>query len=251
MAERSAAAAAAVAVEERKVVEAGKKKSGGKGKKKKVKELKEADQEVLRLEGELREKRKVQEEKRKALEKGGGLPVPAASGVPAPAPTSSPALGAIKQSVAAARVEKPAVPSGRGRGAGKGKGRGGGAAPAPQGGAVPPASAGIQAFGARAPFRGGRGKRGGFRGNFSQSFHAPQQQPHFTSYPQQAHSFHQNYPYMVHPQAPPPLDLASAVVALGEWARQQGPSLQGGGVAPVPLAASSPVAAPAPRAPGP
>ena len=51
-AERAAAAAAAAVLKERKVVEGGKKKSGGKGKKKKLKELKEADQEVLRLEGE-------------------------------------------------------------------------------------------------------------------------------------------------------------------------------------------------------
>ena len=203
------------------------------------------------MEAELREKRKVQEEKRKALEKGGGLPVPAAGGVPAPAPTTSPALDASQQSVAAARVEKLAVPSGRGRGAGKGKGRGGGAAPAPQGGAASPASAGIQALGARAPFRGGRGKRGSFRGNFHQSFQAPQFHPPYQQFPLQPHSFHQGYPHMMHPPTPPPLDLASAVVALGEWARQQGPSSQGGVVVPAPLATSSPVAAPAPRAPGP
>ena len=203
------------------------------------------------MEGELRDKRKVQDEKRRALEKGGGLPIPAAGGVPEPAPATSPALVASKQSETAARVEKPAVPSGRGRGAGKGKGRGGGAAPAPQSGAAPPVSAGIHAFGARPPFRGGRGKRGGFRGNFHQSLPLPQQQPLYPQFYQHPQSFHQ-VPYShVHSQAPPPLDLASAVVALGEWARQQGPSSQGGAVVPVPLATSSPVAAPAPRAPGP
>ena len=191
----------------------------------------------------------------KALEKGGGLPVPAGSGVPAPAPAVSPAPPAMPL-VTVARGGKPAVPSGRGRGAGKGRGRGAGVAPAHQGNPVPSGPSGAVAFGACAPPSGGRGKRGGQRGYFHHSFHAPQpafthsQQVFYAPPQHQSQSFYRP-PQHLQPPGPPPLDLNSAIVALGEWARQQGPSVQGGGAVPVPLATSSPVAAPAPRARGP
>ena len=177
--------------------------------------------------------------------------MPTSNVVPAPAPVPSSAPGAM-QLFSAARAVAPAVPSGRGRGAGKGRGRGAGSAPVHQGGPVSPGLVSLGASSRGLP-RGGRGKKGG-RKSFS-SQQAPQQalfsqpQSSFPQFPsQQLHQSHPVSTSAVHPPGPPPIDLAGSLFALGEWARQMGPYHPGGGAVPVPLATSSPVAAPVPRA---
>ena len=212
--------------------------------------MKEADREVQRVEQELKEKKRILEEKRKALEKGGNIPVPTGSGVPAPAPASSSVVGAMPAS-SSARADSPAVPSGRGRGAGKGRGGGAGSAPAHQGGSASPGN-GTLGVSSRGLPRGGRGKKGGRKGFNSSQTSAPQQTLYTTQQyshlAPQSHISPQTSSFALHPPGPPPFDLAGSLFALGKWARQMGPCHPGGGAAPVPLATSSPVAPPAPRA---